>query len=544
MNAYDPETDTCEQRPARSYGRHLWTMFAALTFFMLGWCITAMPEVFTLPEKFRELDSALLRDVMGFDAANPLLFNTGLFLILFTLFIGIYQAASRRRMLKSLVVISFSLYFYWKSSASYCFILLGVCLADFVIGGVMEVTTSRLRRRLLVALNVALNVGMLVYFKYFNLLFDTFASITGTHFDPLDIILPAGISFFSFRSISYVVDVYRGTIKACDNLLDYIFFLTFFPPLLAGPVVRAADMLPQIKSNPTATRGMVSEGIFLIICGLVKKVIVADYLSGNFVDRIFDNPALYSGFENLMGVAGFTLQIYCDFSGYSDMAIGLALLMGFRFKANFDAPFKSQNPTEFWRRWHISLSSWLKDYIYIPLGGSRKGRGRRYGNLTITMLVGGLWHGASWMYLLWGGYNALLLAGHKALNGTRHPLVAGMPPRRRAALNILLTMILVAVGMMIFRAPSLTHLGTMCSQIFTDFRPGVIPSFIASYITITVLIVGGFIMHYLPRRLTDRLLGRFSAMPLLAQAVILAIAIFIIIQTRQADIVPFVYLQY
>ena len=188
-----------------------------------------------------------------------------------------------------------------------------------------------------------------------------------TSFEPLDVILPAGISFFTFRSISYMVDVYRGDLEPCRNFLDYFFFLTFFPPLLAGPVVRARDMLGQIRENPSATREMISEGLFLIMTGLVKKVMIADYISANFVDRIFDNPALYSGFENLMGAIGFTVQLYCDFSGYSDMAIGLALLMGYRFKINFDAPFKSQSPTEFWRRWHISLSTWLRDYVYIPL---------------------------------------------------------------------------------------------------------------------------------------------------------------------------------
>ena len=188
------------------------------------------------------------------------------------------------------------------------------------------------------------------------------------------VILPAGISFFTFRSISYIVDIYRGKLEPCDNFLDYAFFLTFFPPLLAGPVVRAVDMLPQIKERPNVTTEMISEGLFLIMTGLVKKVVIADYISANFVDRIFDNPMLYSGFENLMGCVGFTVQLYCDFSGYSDMAIGLALLMGYRFKINFAAPFKSQNPTEFWRRWHISLSTWLRDYVYIPLGGNRKGR--------------------------------------------------------------------------------------------------------------------------------------------------------------------------
>ncbi|MDE7092198.1 MAG: MBOAT family protein, partial [Muribaculaceae bacterium] len=358
-------------------------------------------------------DDTLLK-ILKFDPTSPLLFNTGLFLILFFGFLVIYSILRRTQSLKMVFVILFSLYFYYKSSAEYCFILLGVCLFDYVLGSTLGNTTKQWVRKLLVAINVIVNVGMLVYFKYFNLLFEAFANITSTRFDPLDIILPAGISFFTFRSISYIVDIYRREIEPCQSFLQYTFFLTFFPPLLAGPVVRAKDLLPQIKENPVADRWMTGGGFFLIICGLVKKVVIADYISGNFVDRIFDNPSLYTGFENLMGVYGFTLQLYCDFSGYSDMAIGIALLLGFRFKDNFDSPFKSQSPTEFWHRWHISLSTWLRDYLYIPLGGSRtRTKIQSHANLVTTMALGGLWHGASWMYVIWGFWNGFLLVLHK-----------------------------------------------------------------------------------------------------------------------------------
>ncbi len=354
-----------------------------------------------------------LHDILLFDAANPLLFNTGLFLLLFLCFLGIYKLLSRWQSVKMIFVILFSLYFYYKSSAGYCFFLLGVCVFDFVLGNLLGAARNDTLRKTMVAVNVVVNVGMLVYFKYFNLLIRTFADIASVRFDPFDIILPAGISFFTFRSISYIVDIYRGDIKPCTNFLHYTFFLTFFPPLLAGPVVRAKDMLPQIKDNKGADRFMTGAGFFLIITGLVKKVVIADYISGNFVDRIFDNPALYTGFENLMGVYGFALQLYCDFSGYSDMAIGIALLLGFRFKDNFDSPYKSQSPTEFWRRWHISLSSWLRDYLYIPMGGSRTSKLKSHRNLVTTMVLGGLWHGASWMYVIWGAWNGVLLVLHK-----------------------------------------------------------------------------------------------------------------------------------
>lgn len=514
-----------------------------VAFFAIGWFL-ASPGSIPLPQAWAHFDKGLLKEVLAFDQANPLLFNTGLFLLLFTAFIGIYQAASRWRLVKMLVVIAFSLYFYWKSSAECCFILLGVCVADYVLGLILGHTKPVWARKALVALNVVINVGMLVYFKYFNMLLEGFASITGSDFDAMDIILPAGISFFCFRSISYIVDIYRRKLLPCTNLLDYVFFLTFFPPLLAGPVVRAVDMLPQIKANPTATRQMVSEGLFLIICGLVKKVIIADYLSGNFVSRIFENPGLYSGFENLMGSMGFAIQLYCDFSGYSDMAIGLALLMGFRFRDNFDSPFKSQNPTEFWRRWHISLSSWLRDYIYIPLGGNRKGKRRQRLNLMATMTIGGLWHGASWMYIIWGAYNGALLIIHKSLTKLMpaHPRLKGTRPV--VVVNIVITLTLTVLGFLFFRATSLENIWVMLRQIFTDFRPAVIPAFISSYAMICVLMVSAYILHYTPRRLTDRVRQAYGAMPLLMQSLILALFIFLVIQTRQSELVPFVYLQY
>lgn len=492
----------------------------------------------------RDVDPELLRDVLLFDKNNPLLFNTGLFLILFVGFLSIYQAIRRWKNAKMIFVILFSLYFYYKSSAQYCFILLGVCVSDFILGRLLGMSRSKWARIAIIFVNVTVNVGMLVYFKYFNLLYETFANITNTSFDPLDIVLPAGISFFTFRSISYLVDIYRGEIEPADNFLEYVFFLTFFPPLLAGPVVRAKDMLPQIRSNPQATRAMVSEGLFLIMAGLIKKVIVADYIRENFVDRIFENPSLYTGFENLAGSLGYVLQIYCDFSGYSDMAIGIALLLGYRFKDNFMSPFKAQSPTEFWKRWHISLSTWLMDYVYIPLGGNRKGKFRQYVNLMSTMLIGGIWHGASWMYLIWGGYNGALLVGHKAIK-SHYRAPQRIKGRRFARIfNIFLTFILISLGFIIFRATSIDNLREIFTSIATNFHPEIAWQFVSGYTWVVVLILAGFVFHFLPEKFYGRLLNAYDCLPLVFQALILALIIFLVIQTRQSEIMPFIYLQY
>lgn len=485
-----------------------------------------------------------VRDLLAFDQSNPLLFNSGLFLFLFLGFLLLYMALRRWNNVKMIVVILFSLYFYYKSSALYCFILLGVCISDYVLGLVMGTLKSKTLQKCVILLNVVINVGMLVYFKYFNLLAETFANITSTRFDPLNIVLPAGISFFTFRSISYLVDIYRGELRPARNFLQYVFYLTFFPPLLAGPVVRAKDMLPQVAANPVTTRAMVSEALFLIMAGLIKKVVIADYISGNFVDRIFDNPSLYSGFENVMGALGFALQLYCDFSGYSDMAIGIALLLGYRFKVNFNAPFKAESPSEFWKRWHISLSSWLMDYIYIPLGGNRKGKVRQHANLMTTMLIGGLWHGASWMYLIWGGFNGLLLVGHKMLKNIKivPQKMAGTFPVR--ATNILITFILIVIGFTIFRANSIEDLGDMGKAVVTNFHLDVAPQFVAGYTMIVVAIVAGFVLHFLPGSATRWAKRAYDWMPLVVQALILAAVIFLVIQTRQSDLVPFIYFKY
>lgn len=485
-----------------------------------------------------------LNDILRYDPAAPLLFNTGLFLVLFVLFLLIYHSVKRFRRTKMLVVIAFSLYFYYKSSAECVFILVGVCLSDYLLGLWLGKLRRNWKRRLIVALNVVINVGMLVWFKYINLLAEAFASITSTRFDPMDVILPAGISFFTFRSISYMVDIYRREIEPCRSLLDYTFFLTFFPPLLAGPVVRAKDMLPQIKANAQPTRRMTSEGLFLIMTGLVKKVVIADYISGNFVDRIFDNPALYSGFENLMGCIGFTIQLYCDFSGYSDMAIGLALLLGYRFKINFDAPFKSQNPTEFWRRWHISLSLWLRDYLYIPLGGNRKGKLRAYFNQFITMVLGGLWHGASWMYIIWGAYHGLLLVLHKMFRG-----IWRLPESLRGradikAFNIVVTFVLIVIGFTFFRAPSLETVEAIGEQIIGNFHIDIAGQFVESYMMIVVAMSLGYIAHMTPKSWSAGASQVYVSMAAVWQALLLAAVLFVVVQTRQSDLVPFIYLQY
>lgn len=490
------------------------------------------------------LDIDRLWQLLSYEPGHPLMFNSGLFLFLFTGFLVVYRFLSRHTTGRMLFVILFSLYFYYKSSGVYVLCLLGVSVSDYLIGRMLGRTTVAWRRKLCVAASVVINMGMLCYFKYTSLIVDTLNRFLHEPITLWDIALPIGISFFTFRSVSYIVDVYRGKIAPVERLIDYVFFLSFFPPLVAGPIVRATELVPQIRRRPEVTDSMFAGGLFLLMTGVFKKVVLSDYISSNFVDRIFDAPSLYTGFENLMGMYGYTLQIYCDFSGYSDMAIGIALLLGFRFPANFDSPYQSASITEFWRRWHITLSFWLRDYLYIPLGGNRVPLWRNYFNLFITMVIGGLWHGASWLFVLWGAWHGLLLVFHKLfmrLRGNRKD-----KPANKVAhvLGVLLTFHLVAIGWVFFRADSLTVVGEMASQIATQFHPEVFMQFVEGYPTVTLAIVVGYLLHYTPHRWSEGVCKVLERIPFVCKAIVFAVFIFLVLQVRSSELVPFIYLQF
>ncbi|MCD8186025.1 MAG: MBOAT family protein [Rikenellaceae bacterium] len=488
----------------------------------------------------------LLR-ILKYNPQEPLLFNSALFLFLYTGVMMVYGMLRKKGIARILFITAFSYYFYYKSSGLYFFILLFISVSDFAIGHVIQRAGTRCARRSLVALSLIIDLGILTYFKYTNFLLAALADLFHKPFDPFAIILPVGISFFIFQSISYTIDIYRGRIAPLKNWYDYNFYLSFFPQLVAGPIVRARDFIPQIHRPPFVSKEMFGRAIFLIIGWLFKKAVISDYISVNFVDRIFDNPHLYSGIENLAGVYGYALQIYCDFSGYSDMAIGLALLMGFHFNINFDAPYKSATITEFWRRWHISLSSWLKDYLYISLGGNRKGKIRTYLNLMITMTLGGLWHGASLRFVLWGILHGISLAVHKVvltfLPGLSKPTGAQMRPGRRL-LGILLTFHLVCVGWVFFRADSMHTALAVFRQIFHSFHPELWRGMLSGYPMVFILMAAGYFVHFLPARADAFFRDGITRMGYAAQAVLLVLMIWVVIQFKSSEVAPFIYFQF
>ena len=505
-------------------------------------------SIHSLKEYISQLSLDKIGDLLSYQQQEPILFSSGLFFFLFLGFLIVYRALRKQLLARLIYVTLFSLYFYYKSSGLFFLLLLFVATSDFCIGQCLSRTVIQWKRKAWVVLSLCIDLGLLCYFKYFNFLREICYSIVNEtdKFEPLDIFLPVGISFFTFQSISYVIDIYRGRIEAIRRWIDYVFYVSFFPQLVAGPIVRARDFLPQIYKNPVITHAQFGEGLFLVLCGLFKKSVISDYISLNFVDRIFDAPLLYTGVENLLGVYGYALQIYCDFSGYSDMAIGIALLLGFRFNINFDSPYQSATITEFWRRWHISLSSWLKDYLYISLGGNRKGKFRTYLNLFITMLLGGLWHGASVSFILWGAWHGIALAIHKFVMGrfsSFKQVGTEMKPWRRV-LGIIFTFHLVCLGWIMFRADSMQTVGEILTQIGTNFHPEVFMQFIHGYKGVCLLMIIGYILHFMPKQWENRMQRIVTDSPLFVQAVILALAIFTVVQFKSAGVQPFIYFQF
>lgn len=494
---------------------------------------------------FDNIDLSKIGELLSYSPGHPLMFNSGLFLFLFLIFIIIYRALYRYNPGRMIFVILFSLYFYYKSSGVYVLCLLSVAISDYCIGLILGQVRNTAARKWCVAASAIINMGMLCYFKYTTLIVDTINSFISKPIELWDIALPIGISFFTFRSLSYIIDIYRGKLQPTTNPLEYLFFLSFFPPLVAGPVVRAIDLLPQIRRRPVVTSQMFAEGLFLIMTGVFKKVVISDYISINFVDRIFDAPALYTGLENLLGIYGYTLQIYCDFSGYSDMAIGIALLLGFRFPINFDSPYKSASITEFWRRWHITLSSWLRDYLYISLGGNRVPLWRNYFNLFITMVIGGLWHGASWLFVLWGAWHGIMLVLHKIyrkrFSAQEH---SGVKAHLLHIINIIITFNIVAVGWVFFRADSLSTVGEMATQIFTQFHPEVLGQLVDGYRYVILAMIVGYLLHYTPHKWSLALQKILEKTPFAVKVIIFSLFIYIVLQLRSSQVVPFIYLQF
>lgn len=611
-----------------------------------------------------------IKGIFAFDPNSPLLFTHFQFWAFFAIVFALFSLLQSKTLLRNAYLFFVSLLFYYKTSGLFVGLLLLVTVSDFFIAqGIYHFRNrSLVMKRLLLCLSVIIDLGILCYFKYayffadvVNQLFGTSFEVTniaaewangivGSNFFSVDrIILPVGISFYTFQVISYTADVYKGLVKPVRNILDFGFYVSFFPQLVAGPIVKASDFIPQLYRRYSLSRMQFGIAVFWILNGLAKKIILSDYLAVNFIDRVFNNPQFFGGFENLSALFLYSLQVYADFSGYTDIAIGLSLLMGFHLPLNFNSPYKAQNAGNFWKRWHISLSRWLQTYLYIPLGGNRnisfgtyfwistitlialilsgniyvaltvlalaiaviftawrypEKRKHIYANLNsmITMLLGGLWHGASMNFMIWGGLNGvgmvifkfwrdmsllcralvptLLSFGLYALKvyaflplwnlllvfmifiaasawiryvynilGCKNPLTW-----LNRGWSILVTFTFITFTRLFFRSgsnldPAIANetawgiAKDMINSIGTQWNVNVL-DVISAYRSVFILFVLGMIVHWLPTRFKRRYRICFAKMPLPLMAIVTVLIIFICYQFVTAEMQPFIYFQF
>ncbi len=612
----------------------------------------------------------LIEHIFAFNPDSPLLFTQfyfwAFFALVFALFslimeVGAKDDASRRSRSRlhsrNIFLLVVSCFFYYKTSGVFLTILIFLTIVNWFIAERIKANSQKLTAKVYLILSVIIDLGILAYFKYAYFFTNMFNDLTGSHVTIVDqIILPVGISFYTFQVISYTSDVYHGRIQPVKNILDFGFYVSFFPQLVAGPIVRAEEFVPQLYKPYRLSRRMFGIAIFWILNGLAKKIILSDYLAVNFIDRVFDNPLLFSGFENLFALFSYSLQVYADFSGYTDIAIGIALLMGFYLPMNFNSPYKSQNPQEFWRRWHMSLGRWLKTYLYIPLGGNRRiGKGTYiwwlviavvssaltgwwlwimipfvafmvgvfiwdrhadstassskllYSNLNsfITQVLGGLWHGASWNFIIWGGINGIGMIVNKIWRemnwhirfGLMTLLTMGLgyadystnlPAWRLFAIwaaivwigtairyiyflckgkdskwtkglgvswAVAQTFAFITFTRLFFRSSSNLDPATanevawstaknMVNQIGGAWNSAMIPDFLWEYRWVVAMFVVGMIIHWLPTNWKRRYRLWFTAMPLWVMTIVVCVALVVIYQFVSAEMQPFIYFQF
>jgi len=542
--------------------------------------------------------------------STELLFTRPAFYIfLLTVMVGLSMLKNKTAM-RNAFLFAASLFFYWKTSAAFVFLLLFSTVADWGIAAAMD-RSENLLRKLWLTLSVFINLGLLGFFKYAYFFADSSAMLFDTSFRVESILLPVGISFYTFQTLSYSIDVYRRKVAPVKSLLDFGCYVTFFPQLVAGPIVRAKDFIPQLQSKYDLSRKEFNLGVWWILTGLIKKIVIADYLAMNLVDRVFANPTSFSGMEVLLGLYGYSLQVFADFSGYSDIAIGVALIMGFRLAENFRSPYKARNVGEFWGRWHISLSTWLRDYLYIPMGGSRSasmfsvifsigmvlfaglmfregdevmnlgvifsGGGvlmmmyasgvmytkwgvklATYINILATMIIGGLWHGASWNFLLWGALNGIGLLVYKIIG--RHLPWANSEKFLARAWGVILTFNFITFTRIWFRSGSsigwnttsgdhnvLTEWFTandllyQISNHFYDIPP---LDLLKGHLIVISLMVGGYMLHLMPTKITSKVINVFTSLPITVVFCITIIVATVLWKVGASAPAPFIYFQF
>ncbi len=550
-----------------------------------------------------------LYDIFTFSEEYPLIFTQASFWIFFAVAYFIFAVVYKKIPLRNCYLFLVSLFFYYKTSGLFVGLLLFTILMDFFIGRKLYKTENQTKRYAFVMLSVCINLLILCYFKYAYFFTDSYNSLFHTQYEVVNwlaqwgntitdknyftvdkIILPVGISFYTFQTISYTVDIYRKKIKPLNSILDYGFYVSFFPQLVAGPIVRAESFTPQIPKATKLTKANFDAGTYLILKGLIKKMLFADFIAMHFLDRVFDAPEMYSGFANVMAMIGYSLQIYGDFSGYTDIAIGLAILMGFRLPVNFNSPYKATNAGDFWKRWHISLSTWLRDYLYIPLGGNRNGTAASYTilgimlfvlmiafrnnliivgsiliaaltvyivsllnsnfknhintniNLMLTMLIGGLWHGASWKFIIWGGLNGLGILVYKYWRKIS-PYEMSRKWYARCW-KIAFTFLFITFTRIYFRGESMEHISKWYYQVANRMDLQSALTILTHYQAVFWVMLIGYITHWLPQTTKNKMETLYNNSPVPVKIAFGAFVGVLCYQAFSTNFQPFIYFQF
>ncbi len=470
-------------------------------------------------------------------------FTSGTYYVFLVAVFFAYWTVAKKSGLRTLFLAAASCFFYANIGGRALLLLIAVSMVDFTTTRMMSRDCSRLRRRLLLSASLVVDIGSLCVFKYADFFMESVAGGLSSfglaiELPHLNMLAPIGISFFIFQSLSSVIDVYRKDAEPAPTYLDYLAFVSFFPTIIAGPILRAKQLLPQLRNHLALDASTGGQALFLIAVGLIKKIAMADYLSANLVDRVFDFPERFSSLEVLAAVYGYALQIYADFSGYSDIAIGSAMLLGLTLPVNFNAPYRARDLPDFWRRWHITLSTWLRDYVFFSVVGRRvRSSAMLYCGLVVTMVVGGLWHGPTWTFVLWGLAHGLGLAAVRAIAALRKRF--SIPRRNNLwadCLSVIITFHFICFTWVLFRADSLDaalKLFRQLCMLTTDTANLALP--------VGVLIALGFIAHWLPDRIWERASAGFARLPSPAQAGALFLLAIGLYSVASSDVVPFIY---
>ena len=450
-----------------------------------------------------------------------------------------------------------SLFFYYKTGGLFFLLLIISSLIGYFGGKIIEKQRGKIGKKITITIFISLFLMILGYFKYAPFLCQLLTDLLNKQIIPFtlggvandiiggkkfseDFLLPIGVSFFTFQGISYLVDVYRGKIASIKNVIDFGFYVSFFPQVVSGPIVRAWEFIPQLYNKVAITERELWQAVLLILGGVFKKIVVSDFIASNLVDRVFASPESYTGFENLLGVIGYTIQIYADFSGYTDIAIRVALLIGFKLPMNFNSPYKATSITDFWHRWHISLSLWLRDYLYIPLGGNRNGKFRQGINLLITMLLGGLWHGASIKFIIWGGLHGVALISNKLFNEIEELFKFSLPKW----IGWVLTFIFINLTWILFRANDMECAQSILFRITNAFSPETIIPILTVYKQTLIIIALGYSLHWISKKREDQFVELFIKTPAIIKVFSIVIFIVLVYQFTSTSVQPFIYFKF